>query len=235
MTDWERYWNEEPKKFAEKDFLKQVGKTENGHSVQKESVDRIVHQLLDGLDMTEDDIVLDLCCGNGLITHRVSRHCDKIVGVDFSERLIEIAQEHHGAANICYVHSSVLTLTPKMFAGTGRFTKVYMYEGLQHFNEDEVLLVLRVLQQVTLEGAPVYLGSVPDKDRIWLFYNTPVRRNTYFRRKSEGREAIGTWWDREVLRDIAKEEKYHCEFINQDAALYTAHYRFDVRIQKDRE
>jgi hypothetical protein len=35
MMDWREYWNSMPKKWAETDFLQQVGKTVKGQPVRK--------------------------------------------------------------------------------------------------------------------------------------------------------------------------------------------------------
>ena len=82
MTDWLSYWNAQPLQADERDFLRQVGKTVNGVPVAWEEVDLIVEALRSGLQLNASDTVLDLCCGNGLITRRVAGACGTIIGVD---------------------------------------------------------------------------------------------------------------------------------------------------------
>jgi SAM-dependent methyltransferase len=234
MRDWLKYWEHNPKKFKETDFLQQVGKTVKGIPIRDDQLEQLIQQLRDELEIKPSDIVLDLCCGNGLITHKVASLCNSIIGVDYSKPLIKVAQKYHQPANAIYIRASVLDLTPDMFVTEKSFTKVYMYGALQHFSEEDLASILRVIQSVSVDTFVAYFGSVPDKDCIWSFYNTPERRSEYYKRKSEGREAIGTWWDRKVIESIVGSIGYRCIFIEQHPNLHTSHYRFDVKILKER-
>ena len=180
-----------------------------------------------------DDNVIDLCCGNGLVTNIIASYCSTIIGVDYSEPLIRIARGYHQPFNARYFQTSVMNLNPKNFGSDCPFDKAYMYEALQHFNEEGLMQLLKIIRKIIKNGAPVYFGSVPDKKHIWLFYNTPERRQEYYRCKAEGREAIGTWWDRNVLESIANAEGYICKFIDHHKILHTAHYRYDVLLKVD--
>lgn len=234
MRDWREFWNTMPRKWAETDFLQQVGKTVNGQPVSEAQVDEIVRQLCTVLACNSKDRVLDLCCGNGLLTHRVAAFCHKVVAVDYSGILIEVARKYHQPSNVSYVQSSVLDLSPELLGPVVSFTKVYMYEALQHFGEEDLEALLRVIRKMITAEALVYFCSVPDKERIWHFYNTPELRDEYYRRKAEGREAMGTWWEYRTLESIAASLGFRCNRLSQSQQLYTAHYRYDVLLTRDR-
>ena len=110
-----------------------------------------------------------------------------------------------------------------------------MYEALQHFDETDIGSLLRIIKRISSEDMIICFSSVPDINHIWSFYNTPERRKEYYRRKSEGKEAIGTWWSRSVIESAAVSEGFICTFIDQHPSLHTSHYRFDVKIFKDKE
>ena len=45
-----------------------------------------------GLDIGPEDILLDLCCGNGAVTDPVFARCRGGLGIDFTPYLIEVAK-----------------------------------------------------------------------------------------------------------------------------------------------
>lgn len=230
--DWRRHWNEAPAQFADTDFLRQVGKTVDGQPISADQLDRLIAQLTEGLDLSPSDRVLDLCCGNGLITQHLARGCRAITGVDYSQPLIELARAHHQPPNASYVHASVLEIDEERLGRSEPFDKIYMYEALQHFTPMELELILERVEPLSRTGTRLYLGSVPDRLKLWFFYDTPARRADFERRVAEGREAIGTWWERSTLADIAVAHGFDWEFVDQHEDLHTAHYRFDALLTR---
>jgi cyclopropane fatty-acyl-phospholipid synthase-like methyltransferase len=224
MSDWFTYWNRSD--LAGLDPLRQVGKTINGKPIALEHLDAIVSDIVQRLSLQAKDQVLDLCCGNGLITRRCSLHCGRIVGVDYSRPLIEAAGQNSSDERISYVLADVTALSSTVL--DQKFDKIYMYEALQHLERPAVAQMLRSLRCSASSSAPVLLAGIPDAARIWDFYNTPVRREEYLRRQAAGTEAIGTWWARSELEELAALSGYTVEFWSQNPSLHTAHYRFDV-------
>jgi ubiquinone/menaquinone biosynthesis C-methylase UbiE len=109
--DWKDIWNRFPAQFTKDAFLKQVSKMVRGEPITAVQFDRIVLDAIQKLELNENDDVLDLCYGNGLITSTVAKKCNSIVGFDFSEPMIEIAREYHSFHNIKYLHLSVFDIT----------------------------------------------------------------------------------------------------------------------------
>ena len=230
--DWKDFWNRFPTQFTKDDFLKQVAKTVQGEPITSLQFDRIILDAIQKLELTENDNVLDLCCGNGLITSAIAAKCNSIVGIDFSKPLIEIAQEYHSLNNTKYLNLSALDITFENLQVDRPFTKILMYEGLQYFQEDQLSDLLQALLALSDNGIVMLFGGVPDKDKIWHFYDTPERQHEYETRKAQGMEAIGTWWGKSFIHQICSRYGLKCEFLPQHALFHTAHYRFDVRIRK---
>jgi cyclopropane fatty-acyl-phospholipid synthase-like methyltransferase len=225
VNDWRAYWNG-PARVEGKDFLQQVGKTVNGRTVSAAVVDAIVDAIARNLHLQPDDRMLDLCCGNGLLTLRCAALCAEVTGVDFSAPLVAVANSHFAAPNIRYVEADVAQLPQWLLQQ--RFSKVSMYEGLQHLTRPQAEELLQALRRSVSADATVFLGSVPDQERLLDYYDTPARREEYQRRVKEGTEAIGHWWIRSDLAALLAQCGYHAEFIAPDPILHTAHYRFDV-------
>jgi ubiquinone/menaquinone biosynthesis C-methylase UbiE len=182
--------------------------------------------------LEKDDIVLDLCCGNGLITKELARQCKGVVGIDFSQPLLEIANQNHQSTNVSYKNMNVLDLDKMPPLASGSFNKVLMYAGLQYFRKRELIIILRNILRLSSKNCTILFGDVPDRTKKWKFYNTPKRRLMYVVRKMFGREAIGTWWDKGFIRRICEQLDLLCEFKEQRKELHTSHYRFDVLISR---
>ena len=227
--DWFNHWNSIPAKLDESDYLRQVGKTVGGYPISPERVDALIHDIVSRLQLNGSDSVLDLCCGNGFITFRCAKFCRSIIGVDYSSALIKIARSRFHGENVSYLLADVCALPDSL--ALHNFTKMYMYEALQHLNPEQVKKMLFALTGPGFSKAKIYIASIPDKGRIWDFYNTSERREEYHRRIAQGTEAIGYWWEQAELQVIAEQCGYQCEFFPQNPVLHTAHYRFDALLQ----
>jgi|APTNR8051073442_1049403.scaffolds.fasta_scaffold39611_2 cyclopropane fatty-acyl-phospholipid synthase-like methyltransferase len=229
---WFEHWNAISLQESETDLLKQVGKTIDRQPVPMVHIDRIVNTILAALDLCTDDRVLDLCCGNGLLTARIATACDQILGIDFSAPLIGVANTRNRLGNVEYLLRSVLALPEILIErGEATFTKAYMYEAFQHFSQDEAQALLSALGAHMPVNFRLFLGSIPDRTRLYDFYNTPERRLEYEQRVRDGTEAIGTWWLVSEVNEIAKAAGFSCAIFRQHDSLYTAHYRFDALLE----
>lgn len=229
--DWKRFWEEHPGRFAATAFREQVGRTfAGGRPTPAPELDVAFRQVVEGLQLRPDERVLDVCCGNGLLTRRLGDMADAVVGVDFASTMIAIAREHHGAPNVRYVEASATAISPTLL-GPEPFDKVTMFESLQYFDPVTAPALFAALASVARPGARLYFSGVLDRGRIWAFFDTPERRAAYEASVAEGRQLLGHWWDASTLTGIAEEHGYRHELAPQDERLNTAHYRFDLILE----
>ncbi|UCD38556.1 MAG: class I SAM-dependent methyltransferase [Fidelibacterota bacterium] len=233
MTDWKRYWATHPLQTGAQNYLEQVGKTVHGEPIPDSVLHHIVADIAHHLDLHQGDILLDLCCGNGLLTHHLAGHCHRVIGVDYSEPLVNIAKRDHQPENVIYLHASILDLEADSFPATEPFTKILMYECLQHFKPRDILKILHLVGSVSSASSVTLIGSIPDGNRRNHFYNTPKRRLAAFLRRLVGKDAIGTWWRYAEIAQVASEMGYGCRFVEQARQLHTAHYRFDMLLNRN--
>lgn len=232
--DWRAYWEAFPGKFGEHEFCRQVGRTARGGiPTGPDELARLVTRLVEGLALGPEDVLLDLCCGNGLLTRALAARCAAATGVDFSSAMIELARRHHAGPGVSYVQASVLDLQPGLFGGAPAFDKVAMVESLQYFTPDALPALLAGIRRVCAPRVTVLFSGVLDRDRIWSFFDTPERREAYEQQRREGREVMGNWWSGDELTEVARAHGFACELRAQDPALNTAHYRFDARLTTD--
>lgn len=127
-----------------------------------------------------------------------------------------------------------MELAPDLLPEGRKFHKVYMHEALQYFDAKELACVIGGLRPVMSDACPIFFSGVPDKARLWDFYDTPERKADYLRRQAEGREAIGGWWEHQELQAVAQESGFNCTFIQPPAGIFYAHYRFDILFEPKR-
>lgn len=228
MSDyWKSHYDDNSKQFAGAP-LKQVGKTVNGHEVSEDQVQLIVDHMRESLRLNASDRVLDLCCGNGLLIRRYAPLVKQVVGVDFTQGLIDTALQLNHGENIEYRNDDVLCLAPVYVR---EVSKVIMYEALQHFTIDEFGSLLDVLRDLEV-GARFFIGSVPDRTKLKTYYDTEEKFRFYLQREAEGRPHIGRWWLSDEIDQLSSARGFRMFHLQQRSSLYTAYYRFDVMLEK---
>ena len=105
--DWRSYWAHAVENAGTGDLFQQVGRTIGGNPEPDEQVEIHVKSVADLLKLNEKDVLLDLCCGNGMVTARFSPLCSTVIGVDYSNELIHVAKSINSASNVVYVCGSV--------------------------------------------------------------------------------------------------------------------------------
>ena len=225
--DWRAYWSSVGQRAGSDELFAQVDRTVSGRAVSSSELQLIVEAVVDGIRLAGPDTLLDLCCGNGLITKQFALHCQAVIGVDYSEYLIGVAKQDTSVGNVTYVLGSVEDLDSLDF-GPCAPTKVSINGGLQHFT---LAMLQDLLESLNRRAKPVtdmIFTEVPDADRLFAFYNTPERREEFHRRRAAGLEPIGTWWAREEMAAVLDEHGYETTFPPLRDGRLTNHYRFDV-------
>jgi cyclopropane fatty-acyl-phospholipid synthase-like methyltransferase len=225
--DWYTHWNTVNSRAGPREFLSQVERTVGGRPIDEKQIRLAVEAARVALCLTATDCLLDLCCGNGLLTIRLAAVCQSSYAVDFSEYLIEIARRHHTAPTLKYIHCPVTGLGLMQFGGR-RPNKICMITALQYFTKATLKRLLGGLSNLADAPATLYFSDVPDVDRLYEFYDTAERRADFERRRAAGNEAVGTWWSRQDLAELLAGEDYLAEFRDQDSRRFGAHYRFDL-------
>lgn len=229
IRNWRKHWRGIETKAAcsVDEALCQVGKTVMGQPVSARHLGTIVDAIAAGLDLKPESVIVDLGCGNGIVTERVADRVARIAGIDVSEPLIEAARTHRARPNCTYHVGDLAELDQFPIEGV---TKTYCYEVLQHLSTEETGALLGTLIEQLGDGLVFFAGSIPERARLGAFYNTPERWTHYERRLAEGTEQIGHWWERDELIALCNELGLTCTPLDQAASLYTSHYRFDARI-----
>jgi len=224
---WKNHYDSISKQF-DGSLLKQVGKTVNGQEIPERQIRLIVDSIVNVLRLKSSDSIIDLCCGNGLITRQLAPLVKNIVGVDYTIGLIDAAKKYNGFPNIEYVISDVLHLDHKYLVG---LRKVIMYEALQHFSPEQLGKLIEELSCLE-PGSLVFLGSIPNQEKLHTYYDTKEKLAYYTQGEAEGKPHIGRWWFMEEIEQLASARGFKATYMAQEPVLYTAYYRFNVLLEK---
>lgn len=228
--DVRKYYAERVNEKVRTDFLWQVGKTVGGKVVPQVQIDLILKAIAERLELSENDVILDAGCGNGLLTKRISEFVKEITGIELTQDLYEIAAEYNSSENTRYINASVFDLDVKQHKN--KYSKVYLYEVLQHLSLIESNRLIELIKMVTKEKAVIYFGGILDIEKRLCFFNTDERRDCYFDSILSGTDQLGTWYYMDYFRYLSKRHGLVAECYFQDSELYTSHYRFDCVMQK---
>lgn len=204
------------------------------------NIELIAKDIIDKLKITQNDRVLDLCCGNGLITKIVAKYCKEVHGVDFSEILIETAKKENKSQNIHYYLKNALNID-ELFSEK-KFDKAYCYFSFQYFNYKNGGKLIELIARVTKQNGLILIGDIPEKRKKDAYYNTWRKRVGFLKQKvirkihgEEGEDDLGWWWFPNQIKETCKKLNLKCEILEQDKRLPHAHYRFDVIFKKVKE
>lgn len=203
--------------------------------------ERISRDIKEKLDLNPNDKLLDIACGNALITIRLAKYVKSVVGIDFSEVLIGQAQELKndlGIRNIEYKLIDLFSINNEFKDNT--FDKLYCYSTWQHFDEEEAATALRSWLRVVRPGGSILVGDIPNKNRVWRYKISTLKSllvggslKSYLKRKSfRGlKKHFGSWWTSGQLISLCEKLGQKGEVIHQDKKLPLSHYRFDLLIK----
>jgi SAM-dependent methyltransferase len=207
------------------DLLGQVRRTIGGQPVDENQVEMIVEALLLYLELKPDDILLDLCCGNGLLTNRVFERCAGGVGVDMGEYLISIARKHFEKTPCRkYVVSDVESFVDNELEPE-RFTKALCYASFAYLSNESAGRVLNALRHRFHNITRLVLGNLPDKAMSRAFFDA----KSYVDGIEDDHETVlGRWRTETEVKQLAEAAGWKIKISRMAQGYYAAHYRFDA-------
>ena len=218
MSYWKSYWN---KSALDKSLFNQV---QRGSNTENESLLLVESHLVELLNLTTTDTLLDVCCGNGLITKQLSKHCSAVLGIDFSPHLIISAKQNMGYSNIEYLVGDATSLTENT---SEKFDKIMLNFSFQYFNFKDGLKVVSEMKKLLKPNGIILLGDIPDQKYFWSYYNTFAKRVYYFKQWLFKQPKMGKFWSEIEMMALADTANLKGTFLNQNENLPYAHYRFD--------
>jgi hypothetical protein len=237
---WREYWDNyllnkygKPEVQTEADLYFQVARTLHKKPIDKPIFDHIVHEMVQGLALEKGDILVDLCCGNGLFTYELKGLVSKIIGVDFAPQIIHTALDFKKADNITYYLSEVNHFLRdfKMLFPWITPNKYLNNDSLAYFSFEELEEMLEDIIAISGDDFHFLIRGVPNADLMWNYYNTEERKLKYLTDRENGdytNDGLGRWWLPEEIETICKNLGLTYFIHNQEVSL--SNYRMDILI-----
>jgi hypothetical protein len=178
------------------------------------------------LGLETNDILLEMCCGNGLLSKPLSNFVDELYAFDFTSRLIEAANKYMFSENVTYKVGDAKENLSELFVYKKSPNKFLMNDSLGYFTTQDLF---KILQQIYKSPFRFYITGIPCDSLKWNFYNTESRKKRYFELLNSGNEhfdGIGKWWDSGDLIGLASEFNLGISIERQPIAM--SNFRINV-------
>ena len=219
------FYKEFPKSCAPDDFWGQVRRTVNGEAISTDQIQLIVDAVVIGLKLNKEDKLLDLCCGNGALSHRIFNQCRGGLGVDYSQYLIEIAKKHFAYdPRFQYKLGDVVEYVEQAWQERS-FNKAFCYGSAQYLGWQKTHDLLQGMRKNFPNLERFFIGNLPDRDRIADFFDGREYPSGI---EDDSNSDLGRWWSRDEFSRISEQTGWHVSFRQMPASFYAAHYRFDA-------
>ncbi len=231
---WKTFWNQYRKIPIEKedDLLVQVGRTVNKLPIPQYKSDLILSRIREHLNLDKKNILLDICCGNGIYTSALSENVSMVFGIDFSDHLIQAARDYKSGSNIQYHALDALTPIPGYLPVHQYPDRVLMNAALAYFSQAQLQTLLENICAVNINRPWMFLiTDIPNHHLMGNFYNTPERQRRFEENQSKefnDNDGMGRWWKYEEIEECTEPLGLTARLIVQPPEL--SDYRMDVLI-----
>ncbi|PZQ33522.1 MAG: hypothetical protein DI562_01610 [Stenotrophomonas acidaminiphila] len=231
---WDGYRNAEA--HSEADLFVQVGKTIARQPIPRRMFEIMVERIVDRLELGREDHLLDMCCGNGLVSYELGPVVGHVTAVDFAAHLIAAAKAFKPLPNIDYRVGDVSSPISEMLDATGTEAgmpgKFLMNDALAYFEPGSLD---RIVRNICIargeEPFRFLLTGIPNAARKWNFYDTEERKARHLENLRKGdveNEGMGRWWESSEIEDIAAGNGLAVTVEEQPLAISA--YRMDALI-----
>ena len=196
---WKAFWIDHAKAAKTGNLQFQVLRTLNKKPIADVQFIKILQYVARKMNLSRNDVILDLCCGNGLFTTFFASKCRKIVGVDFAQELVaQIDIEKYRNVSVYVEDMRTIDFEEQSF------DKVFMYAGLQYLSYKETIQLFETVKRWLKRKGVFFIGDIPDIKKIWKFFNSGERERIYFDSIKNDKPIIGTWFDRNLVGKIGR-------------------------------
>jgi len=223
--NWKQFWNN--KSLVNNPYI-QVGRVINNTAIHEKTIQQTAELIINQLSINASNNVLDVCCGNGLLTNVIANHCNTITGIDFSEGLIKDANINNKNLNAEYILANALN-----FNLNKQYDKIYLYFSFQYFEgyatgKTAISNCLKHLKP----GGKLLIGDIPDKAKWFTFYDSAFKILFFIKQTLLSQNSMGKFWSKAELSKICKELNVNGICIKQQHWQPYYNYRFDYLITK---
>jgi len=221
---WSNFWINYGKDIDNLDPQTQVLRTRNKQPISEDLWEYTLKLLESDIEIKANHSLLDLCSGNGLISEHLAKKVQSVTSVDISEGLIESLNSRE----ISNIHTIVSDMRDVSFKSL-EFDRVVWYAGIQYLKMEEIVRMFVKIREWMRPGGILFVGDIPDANKLWDYFNTPERKSVYFEGLATKKPIIGSWLTKEWLEHLAKSVGFTDVIVkDQDPKLIYSDFRFDL-------
>jgi len=218
---------ERPKTCAQDDFWDQVRRTVNGKPLPQKQLDLMFSTIRLALRFQLNDVLLDLCCGNGRLGVEFFDEVREYLGVDFSPALIGIAQTNFQRLSTHRFWLSDIHTYLEHEQEPATYTKALCYSSCAYFTDSDLQAILSKLHERFTGIRRLFLGSLPDASRANNFFRLGKEQPL-----DDHTSSIGRWFERTALQRLAADCGWRAEIQDIAGDFYQAAFRFNALLTR---
>ncbi len=232
--NWQRFWSNYRNEvvMSEDDLFIQAAQTINRLPIPKDMFDMMVTEIIRALNLQNNDHLVDICCGNGLLSYELAPHVSRITAVDFVPRMIANAKRFKTRANITYKIGAATDPFPTLFDSGTKPNKFLMNDSLAYFEPAELGRMLgNAIEYMRGQQFAFLLTGIPNDALKWDFYDTPERKARYVESEKSPdttHDGLGRWWHASEIEMICQTCGLRVEI--SDQPLFISNYRMNALI-----
>lgn len=152
--------------YSEDYYLNDCG----GYDDFKKSNGKVIDQRLQDVfymvNPSKGDKILDIGCERGELTYALASSGADVIGVDYSEAAIKIAQKtYQGINNLKYIREDIFRMED-----LGAFDKIVMADVVEHIEQDVLEKIFQKISQFLSETGVLVIHTAPNKDYYETVY-----------------------------------------------------------------
>jgi len=223
-SKWE--YEEHAKSLPSDDFWGQIRRTVFGKPVPEEQIQKIVDSIIEGLELRSGNVLLDIGCGNAALAARLFSHCSECFGIDSSEYLISVANTHFAGPRHVFVCQDAVEYATQE-RNPLRFDKALCYGMFAYLPTASAKQLLAILNRRFSNLRTIFIGALPDRDRVTEFYTTGLEGVDL----DDPGSQIGVWRTRDEIADLAGSAGWSVRIQQMAPDFYQSHYRYNAILE----
>jgi ubiquinone/menaquinone biosynthesis C-methylase UbiE len=222
---WKNFWNNNSI-IHKTDLHSKVGRTIAGIPINENNWLKTVDYITVFISPVENSHLLDIAAGSGALAKNLAPNAKSYTAIDISESFVNELNKIQGVNAIC---NDILKAEFKEQS----FDTIFIYFAIQHFSESETVQLIQKCFQWLKKGGKIYIGDIPDVDKLFNFFNTKERKQAYFNSLEKQTPIIGTWYKKKFYQHLGGYFNFsNTQILIQPEYQINAHYRFDVLYTK---
>ncbi|NPE27404.1 class I SAM-dependent methyltransferase [Methanococcoides sp. SA1] len=202
-----------------------------GNRTFQEIMDSIV-DTAEKLKLGPNDQLLDIGCGAGVFEMALTHWIKSIVGIDYSEGMVSVAQKHTDKyENVSIGRADIRKLPYE----NNSFDKILVNSVIQYLNDlKDVEIALKELNRVAIDNCIILIALLPDidtKNKLLKGYYDLDLSSEVIEQKIEAWEHV-IWFDKIQLQKIAENCGFRVIGITRPINDFQKQYYFDILLTK---